>query len=298
MKRAIAIDLGGTKTSAAIVEIDGSLSGRIEAPTPRGQLAQLDLPAALAREMMDEDVVAVGIAVAAKLDRDGVPTWAAALDIADVRLGDRLSASCDRPVFVVNDAAAAALAEARLGAGVGYRSVVVLTLGTGIGGGIVLDGRLYRGIGSAGELGHMVIDPQGPPCPCGRQGCWERLASGSALARLAKETSSGAPIDQRTSEEVVSAAHDGDDHALRLWHDYVDRLVEGLLNIGAILDPEVVVLGGGVSRQGQFLLDSIAESLARAGAARSKWLRGDLHIARFVADAGLVGAGLEALNSV
>jgi len=301
MTTAIGIDMGGTKTSAARVRSDGMVEQRTEVATPGDRGGQADLPARLAEALMSPDVLAIGVAVAATLQGDGKPEWSAMLSIAGVDLAGIVASRLELPVVVVNDASAAALAEARLGAGAGYARVVVLTFGTGIGGGIVLDGRLYVGLGRAGEFGHMAIDPNGPECPCGRRGCWGWMASGSALGRAASvwkgDSRRPAPeVARRRGEDVISAVDRRDPAAEMIWSEHIRRIIIGLLNVGAILDPDVIVMGGGLSRLGSRLIDDIRESMRDPPTGLPRWLRADLRLAHFGPDAGVVGAALAALD--
>jgi len=173
------------------------------------------------------------------------------------------------PVSVDNDGTCAALAEWRLGAGTGTSDMVLVTLGTGIGGGLVAGGRLQRGAhGFAGEFGHMVVDPHGPKCPCGRRGCWERYASGSGLAMLAREAATGRrlrevveraggdPLDVR-GEHVHDAAREGDAEARAVIDDFGRWVALGLANLTNALDPQMFVLGGGLAAGADLYLDPI-----------------------------------------
>ena len=175
---------------------------------------------------------------------------------------------------VDNDANCATLAEHRVGAGIGATDLVLVTLGTGIGGGVIAGGELQRGAaGFAGEPGHMVVDPNGPPCPCGRRGCWERYASGSGLGRLARDAAhvgradavvalaGGDPEDVR-GEHVTTAAADGDADAIEVLRDFAWWVALGVSNLENLLDPEVVVIGGGLAEAGELLLAPTREAYA------------------------------------
>jgi glucokinase len=180
-------------------------------------------------------------------------------------IGDRLPG---RAVLIENDANFAVLAEHRLGAARGYRNVVMATLGTGIGGGIVLDGRVQVGsAGFAGEIGHMVVDPAGPACPCGRRGCWERFASGAGLGVFAREAAlagnlgevvrmAGGDPESVRGEDVSAAAAAGDPAARRVIEQVGWWIGFGLANLACVLDPECFVLGGGVVQAGDLLVDA------------------------------------------
>jgi glucokinase len=181
------------------------------------------------------------------VDRDGVLRFAPNLPgVVDVPMRARLEHELGVRVVLENDATAACWAERQVGAAGGVDDVVVVTLGTGIGGGIVSGGQLQRGAnGFAGEVGHMVVDPDGPPCPCGKRGCWERFASGSGLARLAG----------RPGETVTAAAKAGDTEALRVMEEFAGWVALGLVNLAYLLDPQLFVIGGGLVDAGDVLLE-------------------------------------------
>jgi glucokinase len=192
------------------------------------------------------------------------------VSVAELEVGPRVAAALGRPVSVDNDATCAALSEWQYGAARGVDDMVMVTLGTGIGGGIVAGGRLMRGTnGFAGEIGHIVVDPDGPPCPCGRRGCWERYASGSGLARLAREYAvgrrltrvvelAGGDAEAVRGEHVQAAAREGDRDALRVIDDFGRWVAIGLVNLANILDPAMFVLGGGLAASGDLYIDPIS----------------------------------------
>ncbi|MFZ9630261.1 MAG: ROK family protein, partial [Ilumatobacteraceae bacterium] len=185
--RRAGIDVGGTKCLGVVLDASGQLVGEWRRPTPKTPDALIETLVLLAGEMAPFD--SLGVGVPGLVTRSG--TLRAAphlLEVSDFEVGALLTARLGLDVRVDNDATCATAAEWRLGAGVGSDDLVMVTLGTGIGGGVVAGGRLVRGAhGFTGEFGHMVVDPTGPPCPCGRRGCWERYASGTALARLGRE---------------------------------------------------------------------------------------------------------------
>jgi glucokinase len=211
-----------------------------------------------------------------------------------------------RSVLIENDANVAVLAEQRLGAARAYRHVVMVTLGTGIGGGIVIDGRVEVGsAGFAGEIGHMVVDPVGPPCPCGRRGCWERYASGAGLGLLAREAAlagrldgvvrlaGGDPEDVR-GEDVSAAAAAGDPAARQVIQEVGRWVGFGLANLAAALDPECFVLGGGLVRAGDLLFDAARASFGELVEGRDRRPLATVVRAAFGDRAGAVGAALAA----
>ena len=218
-------------------------------------------------------------------------------------LGERL---VGRKILIENDANFAALAEHRLGAAQGYDNVLTVTLGTGIGGGLIVDGRVQvGGNGFAGEIGHMVVDPAGPPCPCGRRGCWERYASGGGLGLLARQAAlagklpevvalSGGDPESVRGEDVTAAALAGDADARRVVEQVGWWVGFGLANLAGVLDPECFVLGGGLMGAGDLLLEATRRAFAElveGGSARPPTA---IVAAAFGERAGAVGAALAA----
>jgi len=297
----IGVDIGGTKVLAVRVR-DGEVVERRRFSTPRSKTgtARAIIDAVAAIRTPDVDAVGVGIAGLVRWP-DGSFAWGPHVAGTDVLLREELERAIDLPVAVDNDANVAALAEIRLGAGQGYRNVLVVTLGTGIGGAIVIDGELYRGDSFAGEWGHMLYDPHGILCDCGKRGCWETVASGPALVRLAKEVIELNPdssfamrfVDTApTGEAITGAADAGDEIARALVAQVGAHLGRGLCSLIAILDPDAIVVGGG--------LGSVGESIvAPARRVAADCLHGGAHrmlppilVARLGADAGAIGAAL------
>lgn len=302
----IGVDLGGTKLAAGV--IDDELRVLHRAFRPAQAVGVVEALEAIIRELLDsseENVLAVGIGLPSLMDRaTGVARWTNHHDLAGVAVGDVLGERLGIPVTVDNDANAAMLAEHRAGAAQGTAHAVMLTLGTGIGGAMVIDGRLVRGAsGAAGEWGHVVVDLDGPPCPgnCPNRGCLEAVASGNALAvegeraaasdresALAKAEAEGRPI---TGALVTELAHDGDAAAVGAVAAVGRRLGIGLASIANALDPEVIVVGGGVIAAGELLLGPAREELARralppvAAAVR-------IEPSRFGSESGMLGAAI------
>ena len=261
MTRSVGIDVGGTKCLGVVLDGAGRVVGETRRPTPRGAEslpALVDTLAEIAASFAPYDHVGVG--VPGLVTRAGVLRAAPNLDsVADFDVAGLLSARIGKRVEVDNDATCATVAEWRSGAGRGATDMVLVTLGTGIGGGFVAGGRLQRGNhGFAGEYGHMVVDPVGPPCPCGRRGCWERFASGSGLARLAREAAVGGRVSRVIEladgdpeavrgEMVQQAAREGDPDALAVIDEFGRWVALGLVNLTNVLDPEMFVLGGGLA---------------------------------------------------
>ncbi len=305
----IGVDLGGTKALAGAVDEALSVHHRT-----RRHVAGLDAAGVLetvidaveeTRSAVGDAVEAVGVGVPALMDhRRGVAALSVHLPLRDVPLADVLSERLGLPIAVDNDGNCAALAEARAGAGSGAPVVVVLTLGTGIGSGIVLDGRLSRGaIGAGAELGHMVIDEDGPRCHggCPNRGCLEVFASGPALVREAREGVARRP-DTALGRAVAGGralsgplitefAHDGDPVAREAIDRIGRHLGVGIVNAVNIFNPDVVVVGGGVSGAGEMLLAPAREVVMERALSPS---RDHVRVRRaaFGEEAGMLGAAL------
>ena len=253
MTRSAGIDVGGTKFLGVVLDHSSEVVVELRRPTPQGNDELIDGLIEFAHELAAFDGLGydtLGVGVPGLVTRGGVirasPNLAGAFDL---EVGPRLSGALGRNVAVDNDATCAALAEWQLGAARGFDDVVVVTLGTGIGGGIVSGGRLQRGAnGFAGEVGHMVVQPDGPSCPCGRRGCWERYASGRGLQMLA---------GGRRGEDVVSAARAGDAEMVAVIDDFARWVALGLVNLTNVLDPSCIVLGGGLAADDDLFLPSI-----------------------------------------
>jgi glucokinase len=293
---AIGIDVGGTKIAVGVVLPDGSVVDPDARPTPQGSQQEfLDtLEAAIRRRLEAGPVAAVGIGVPSRIDQVAHRVVGSVhAPLAGIDLAGYLEQRIGEPVFVDNDGNAAGLAEWTLGAGRGTRDFVMLTLGTGIGAGLILDGRPYRGGRGAGvELGHMVVQWDGPPCGagCPGRGHLEALTSGSAADRVARE------LGLSDGRMLVDAAWDGDGPAVEALAGIGRILGEGMVTIVNVFVPEVIAVGGGFgSRAGELLLGPAREVVA------TEALDPGRDIARIVpaelgAEAGLVGAGLVALE--
>jgi len=275
--RRIGIDVGGTKALGIALDPDGNLLAQDRRPTPRGPASLdplIDVLAELATSL--GAVGSVGIGVPGLVTRDGVLRAAPNLDgVADFEVGRLLAERLGHAVEVDSDATCAAVAEWKLGAARGASDMILVTLGTGIGGGIVANGTLQRGHnGFAGEFGHMVVDPAGPPCPCGQSGCWERYASGSGLGMLARRAAIGGRLNEVVrhaggdpeavrGEHVQSTAAEGDPEALAVIDEFARWVALGLANLTNMLDPQVFVLGGGLAAGADLYLGPITAWYAR-----------------------------------
>jgi glucokinase len=310
----IGVDIGGTKVAAGVVDGHGQILERQLASTPsRSAQAVEDTITAVVRDLRSRHPAeTVGIGAAGWVDTDqAVVRFSPHLAWRQEPLKERLEGRIDLPLIVDNDANAAAWAEYRYGAGQGASVMVCITLGTGIGGGLVLNGQLFRGsYGMAGEWGHMIVVPGGQLCECGNRGCWEQYASGNALVRDAKELiTSGSPVvqglveavggvDAITGPAITEAAVAGEPLARELLADIGRWLGIGIANLAAALDPELIVVGGGVSAAGDLLLAPARESFRRTLTGRGFRPEARIELARFRNDAGLIGAADLARHSL
>jgi len=306
----IGIDLGGTFIKAALVDEEMTLRAQAAAPTPadRGPDGVIETMAATAEGLLVEggidprDVLGVGIGSPGPLDLEnglviGMPNIPG---FDNVPIRDRLAARLAAPAVLENDANAAALGEFLAGSGRDVEHMVLLTLGTGLGSGIIIAGRLLHGAhGLGGELGHLIVQPGGEPCGCGQRGCLERYTSATYLARYARrlveQGRGGALADvfartgEITSKDVAEAAGAGDELAGEVWDRAVRHLAIGCVNVCRILDPDLIVLGGGMAKAGDDLLDPLREHFRR-----EHWnlaeIRTALALASLGNDAGVLGA--------
>jgi glucokinase len=296
----IGVDVGGTKVLGAALDESGSVVAHARAATPASHHGSSDpgaadgVIAAIARVVgeltrasgrgAEVELPALGVGIPGLVDDDGTMHFAPNLPAGvGVDFKARVGAMVgNRRVVVDNDATCATVGEWNLGAASGATDAVVVTLGTGIGAGIVSNSALVRGAhGFAGEAGHMVVDPSGPVCSCGRRGCWERYASGSGLARLAREAASAGRLsrvmdlvagdaESVRGEHVTQAAAAGDAGALEVMTELGWWIALGLANLTALLDPSVVVLGGGLVAAGDLLLEPTRLAYAEIAYANAK----------------------------
>jgi len=304
---AIGIDIGGTKIAAGVVDEDGRILARAKRQTPGTDRALvLDAIADVTRELRQQHptVKAVGIGAAGFVDASqSTVVFAPHLAWRHEPLRDAASRRVGLPVLVDNDANCAGWAEYRFGAAQNHPDVVIITLGTGIGGAIVLDGQPYRGqYGIAGEFGHMQVVPDGRDCPCGQSGCWEQYASGRVLTRLAREAAeAGTPLGRRFLEQVdgiedvaghlvTSAALAGDAECCAWIADVGRWLGIGIANLAAALDPGLFVVGGGASDAGELLLDPARLAFNQRLTGRGYRQEALIVRAHLGPEAGLIGA--------
>jgi glucokinase len=260
--RRIGIDVGGTKCLGVVLDRLGGIVAETRRPTPYDPVALLEVLAEIVGNLaaLTGPVSTVGVGAPGLITRGGVLQSSPNVpDVTELDIAGGLGSRIGGPVAVGNDATCAALAEWQRGAARGVDDMVMITLGTGIGGGIVADGRLYVGRnGFAGEFGHMVVDPNGPPCVCGRQGCWERYASGSGRAQLARAAAvggrlrrvvhiAGGDVELVRGEHVQAAAEEGDPGAQAVIDEFARWVALGLVNLTNAFDPAAFVLGGGLA---------------------------------------------------
>lgn len=311
---AVGIDVGGTKV--AVAEVDGGRARRaLERPTDTSDAAALlDGVEAAAKEVVEEAgrPAAIGVGVPSQVDfATGTVVASSNIPLAGVALRDELASRLGAPVVVDNDANCAALAEAHAAPEQPVaRNLVMLTLGTGVGGGVVVDGRIFRGSSGLGaELGHMVIDQHGPECPgrCPNRGCLEAFCSGTALGRAATElgreqpeSALGRVVGERgraSGRDAVAAARGGDAAAIALLESLGARLGVGVASLVNVFEPQRIVIGGGLSAAGDLFMEA-ARSEAAARALPALFERVSLSLARAGPAAGVIGAGLLAAEEL
>ncbi|HTW06219.1 MAG TPA: ROK family protein [Acidimicrobiales bacterium] len=309
---AIGVDIGGSKVLAVLLGPEGRVeaTARLATPVSGGADQVVDAVLAVSAEVAGTAGTAaelpLGVGIPGMVDRSGVARFCPHLHSVD---GVDLRAELAQPrapasvTTVLNDATAACWAEHIAGAGEGFDDMLMVTLGTGIGGGAVFGGRLVEGAhGFAGEIGHMVIDPHGPPCPCGKRGCWERFASGSALGRLAREAAEAGTLDRVVAlaggdpeavrgEHVTAAALAGDRGARAVMENFAWWLALGLANLANALDPAAIVLGGGLMQAGDVVMAPLKRAFAElAEAADARGV--ELRAAALREQSGAIGAAM------
>ncbi len=272
----VGVDVGGTKIAAGVVDEAGEILATVrrESPATDSDAIETTIGALVSELREDHDIEAVGVGAAGFVDvRRSTVLFAPNLAWRDEPLRADLERRTGLPVVIENDANAAAWGEFGFGAGADVDDLLLVTVGTGVGGGIVLDGQLHRGaFGVAAEIGHLRVVPNGRLCGCGNRGCWEQYASGSALVRDAKErlaaggpdvepllARAGGDADALSGPMVTEAAQAGDTVAVELLARLGQWLGEGIASLTAVLDPAVVVIGGGVSEAGPLLLEPIRD---------------------------------------
>ncbi len=314
----IGVDLGGTNIAAGIVDENGNIfckkSVKTNLPKPEAELEQdiYNLCKALCEEnnyTLEKDITALGIGTPGSVDGKRGIVWSNVnFGYENWKIKENLEKLFPIPVFVENDANAAIIAEVMAGNAKGCNNALIVTLGTGVGGGAYLNGQIYAGSNYAGlEVGHIVIEKDGRLCNCGRKGCFERYAAASALTRDTQQAMKDHPesalwqicpdIEKVNAKTAFDGLKQGDAVATEVVNTYIEYLACGLVNLINIFQPEVVCLGGGVSNERQFLLDLLKPHIDREDFARNARERTEIVIAKFRNDAGIIGAAMVGVNN-
>lgn len=318
MKYRIGIDLGGTNIAAGIVDENNKIVGFASVPTALPRTAELiaDSIKEAALAALDNanndcnitlaDIVSLGIGTPGAVNAQGVIEFSSNLGFNNTPLKAMLEERLELPVFIDNDANCAALGEQMAGCGESAENFIAVTLGTGIGGGIIVGGKLITGVnGAAGEIGHMVIEHDGIVCPCGRIGCFEQYASATALVRQAKDALIrdrdheskmwkliDGDIEKVDGKVVFDAAHDDDSIALKVLDHFTEWLSCGVANLINIFQPEVLCVGGGISKQGDFIIDPLIKKVEKKRYTKHSEQQTRICAATLGNDAGIIGAAL------
>ncbi len=310
----LGIDLGGTNIAAGVVNEEMKLVHKTSIPTEAAKgvdhiISRIVKAAKLAVEEskipMDE-IKSIGIGTPGAVNPEkGIVVFAGNLGFHKTPLADLVGAHFPgKKVFIENDANVAAWAEAKCGAAAGVADSVTVTLGTGVGGGMILNGKLYSGFNHiGGELGHIVINEGGRPCTCGRKGCWEAYASVSGLIKTTKEHMeknknslmwkiAGGNPDRVNGLTSFDAMRKGDEEGKTVVNEYLHSVATGITNIINILQPEIICIGGGISKEGNYLLDPVKKFIEAETFARFNDRKTEIRIAKLGNDAGIIGAAL------
>jgi len=302
-RRIIGMDIGGTKTAAGVVDSNGIVDRLIVQASPfsSGIDAVKRMVKDVLKELLSshfEDVAGVGVAASGRIDPEsgrvvgGVPLCDGYIGLG---LRDFIEKTVSLPVHVENDANAAAFAEYKLGAGRGAHRLLCLTVGTGIGGGIVIDGKLLRGKGNAGEIGHIIIEHDGRPCPCGQRGCLETYVSRKVIqAEIAdairrRKIKTALNPDSLTTEDLISLIREEEPESLAIFNKCMDYLATGITNCINTIDPDTIVLSGQLSLLGDVLVESLTSRIR---------FPVRITIGELVNHAGLIGAALAAYERI
>ncbi|HHV95111.1 MAG TPA: ROK family protein [Clostridiaceae bacterium] len=308
----IGIDLGGTNIAAGIVDEEGKIILKDSVPTLREReypeiikdMAMLCLKLIKDAGLDLSDIKSIGVGAPGTPDvKNGILIYANNLKFKNVPIRTEMQKYINLPVYIDNDANCAALAESVAGAAKGYENSITITLGTGIGGGIVFGGKVYSGFnGAAAEVGHIVIDYQGKMCTCGRRGCWEAYGSAPALIEQTQEAAKQNPdslinklvdndLSKIDAKTAFDAAKQGDKTAKEVVDRYIKYVAEGLIDLINVFTPEVIVIGGGISKEGEYLLKPLREHIAKGVYAKDV-PQTEIKIAMMGNDAGIIGAAM------
>lgn len=308
MKYYIGIDLGGTNIVAGVVNEKYEIIAKAKTPTNRprpvedicADMARVALEAVALAGLTIDDIRSVGVGSPGTVNSDtGVIEYANNLDFNDAPVASLIRKVIDKPVYCENDANAAAYGEFVAGSAKGANNAVCITLGTGVGGGIIIDGKIYSGFNFAGaELGHMVVEVDGPKCTCGRHGCFEVYSSATGLIRMTKEAMDANPDskmhemmgDHVSGRLAFNAMRAGDDAAKSVVDKYIKYLAAGIANTINIFQPEILCIGGGVCNEGDALLIPLKEAVDKEIYTRNGAKKTEIVIASLGNDAGIIGA--------
>jgi len=308
----LGIDIGASNIAAAVISNDFSILGRAKLKVRHGissaefcdDIADAARTAAADAGSPLEDIAYCGIGCPGIISsHSGVLEYASNLEYSDLPLAYEIGRRLGMSTYIENDANCAALGEVCAGAAKDAQSALVVTVGTGIGGGIIIDGKIYSGVnGIAGEIGHMVLFPGGSPCGCGRKGCWEAYASATALKRQTRDAMEAAPDslmwkfapspDKVSGKTAFQAKREGDASAAMVVETYIHYLAEGLTNCINILQPEVVCIGGGVCNEGDELMIPLREQVQRHRFGRGNIRHPRIVAAKLSGEAGIIGAAM------
>ena len=308
----IGLDIGGTGIQMGIVDEKGHIleRGEVVTNTSLPFSEQIHQMASCALDMVAKggysllDIASIGAGVPGVADqKTGAVIYCTNLGWKHVPFRDEFRKYIDKPVFVDNDATVAGLAESVAGVSAGSSSSVFITIGTGIGSGIIINGRIWSGAHGVGsELGHSILELDGEPCTCGNHGCVERYCSATAIIRMARELLVRHPessmmeacegdLKKITARHVIDAAREGDPTAVKVYRRFIQALGQTIANVVNILDPEIVVLGGGVAKSGAFLLDAVRAEVPKY-ILYKELPYAHIELARLGADAGIIGAAM------
>lgn len=317
-KKTIGIDLGGTKIATGVVDSSGKIIGRYNIPTqPKRSYKEIIADMAFAAKRACEisgltmdDIESIGIGSPGTVDsQNGILIYANNLNFDNVPMREEMQKHINLPIFMGNDASCAALGEtADTGAAKGHKEVILITLGTGLGGGIIIDGKIYEGqFGAGAELGHMVICVDGVQCTCGRKGCWESYSSATGLVRMTKEALEKnkntimwdmvkGNLGHVSGKTAFEASRKGDALALKVVHEYMHFLGEGITNMINIFRPEIFLIGGGICNEGDYLFNPVREYVSNNLYGGHRMQMPLIMKAKLGNDAGIIGASMLSNN--
>lgn len=309
----IGIDLGGTNIAVGLVDENGKILHKDSVPTLREReyqeivkdMAMLTLKVIKDAGVDIKDVKSIGVGCPGTPNsKEGILVYANNLKFRNVPMRAEMQKYIDLPMYLDNDANVAGLAESVAGAAKGSRHSVTITLGTGVGGGVVIDGKVYSGFNdAAAELGHMVVVVDGEQCTCGRKGCWESYASATALIQQTKEAAQknpdslinqliGGDLSKIDAKVAFDAAKQGDETGKKVVDQYIKYIAEGLTNVINIFQPEIVAIGGGVCKEGEYLLKPLRQLVREGVYSVEDVPQTQIKVAEMGNDAGIVGAAM------